>query len=183
VFVFMLADLETLADLALNGHYTRPSKVDIEKYLASPAAVQLAGQLYETICALILAAPAADRVDLFRRMPSYHILLALAYGPIKEIRKASAQRENARKARSPSYPIGPDVWESVAYLCPDVTVPPHIKSPARLPRTLSGFIEEQLRRYANLQNNVPTLWRWLAKHPSLSVALVQPRELNFRSDS
>jgi hypothetical protein len=65
------------------------------------------------------------------------------------------------------------------------TLPEYFGS-VRQPRTLGGWIEGILREEANLQDNAPTLWRWLkVKLKSLGklTKIDEPRETDPRGDA
>jgi hypothetical protein len=116
-------------------------------------------------------------------MPHYNVLLALAYKATREERKAASQRQNAQRARTPTFPIGPIIWDSVRRLRPDLTIPEEVITATRLPRTLAGAIEDRLRREAKLQDNAPTLWRWIKAQLGPSAVLTEPKKRNPRRDA
>jgi hypothetical protein len=106
----MSKDIEELARFVFrDSNHRRPSKAEIKKHRSSPAALEHAAALANTVVDLIQNAPPEDRFDLLKRTPTYDVLLALAYNSTIRVRKLAVQRERARRARKRTYRIGPDI--------------------------------------------------------------------------
>jgi hypothetical protein len=182
----MSDDIQNLAKFVLSrGDHTRPKEKDTKKHRNSPAAIEYAARLAIAISGLIQASPPETRLGLLRRVPSNDGLLAIAYRSTWNVRKLAVQRIRGEQSQNHAYHIGPNIWDSVKRLSPDLKIPGYFGA-VRLPRTLDGWIEETLRGEANLQNNAPTLWRWLkGKLQSLGLLtkIDQPRKTDPRGDA
>lgn len=182
----MSDDIKNLALFVLScSDHTRPKEKDTRKHRDCPAALEYAARLATAISDLIRASPPETRLGLLRRVPSDDGLLAIAYKSTWKVRKLAVQRMRGEHSRKHAYRIGSDIWASVKRLSPDLKVPECFGS-VRLPRTLDGWIEDILRGEANLQNNAPTLWRWLkGELQSLGqlTKIDQPRTTDPRGDA
>jgi hypothetical protein len=182
----MSDDIQNLAEFVLSrSDHTRPKEKDTRRHRDSPAAIEYAARLAIAISGLIQASPPETRLGLLRRVPSNDGLLAIAYKSTWNVRKLAVQRMRGQQSQNNAYHIGPNIWDSVKLLSPDLKIPEYFGS-VRQPRTLGGWIEGILREEANLQDNAPTLWRWLkVKLKSLGklTKIDEPRETDPRGDA